>query len=79
MHAPLRTALGILLAAAALAGRACLAAEELVTTAREAGGETVPYILDSVGNLCEAFSHHGHNGIERETMDAIKQWILRGG
>lgn len=31
------------------------------------------------GDPCEAFSHHGYNGIERETMDAIKQWIRKGG
>ena len=29
----------------------------------------------SVGNRCEPFSHHGFNGVERETMDAIKNWI----
>lgn len=33
----------------------------------------------SVGDPCEAFAHHGFNGIERETIDAIKQWIRRGG
>jgi hypothetical protein len=33
----------------------------------------------SVGDPCEAFAHHGYNGIERETIDAIKQWIRRGG
>jgi len=33
----------------------------------------------STGDFCEAFSHHGFNGIERETVDAIKQWIRRGG
>ena len=27
------------------------------------------------GDPCEAFAHHGYNGIERETMAAIKQWI----
>jgi len=32
----------------------------------------------SVGDVCEAFAHHGYNGIERETVDAIKKWILRG-
>ncbi|HTP62786.1 MAG TPA: hypothetical protein VMJ14_11960 [Burkholderiales bacterium] len=31
----------------------------------------------SVGDVCEAFAHHGYNGIERETVDAIKKWILR--
>ena len=29
----------------------------------------------SVGNPCEAFAYHGYNGIERETVDAIKKWI----
>jgi hypothetical protein len=33
----------------------------------------------SVGEYCEAFSHHGYNGIERETMDKIKDWIRKGG
>ncbi len=33
----------------------------------------------SAGDPCEAFAHHGFNGIERETMDAIKQWIRKGG
>jgi predicted peptidase len=29
----------------------------------------------SVGNPCEPFAYHGYNGIEKETSDAIKQWI----
>lgn len=33
----------------------------------------------SVGDPCEAFAHHGYNGIERETVDAIKKWIRQGG
>lgn len=33
----------------------------------------------SVGNPCEAFAHHGYNGIERETVEAIKKWIRQGG
>ena len=33
----------------------------------------------SVGDACEAFAHHGFNGIERETVEAIKKWILKGG
>jgi hypothetical protein len=33
----------------------------------------------AVGDPCEAFGYHGYNGIERETMDAIKKWILQGG
>jgi hypothetical protein len=33
----------------------------------------------STGDPCEAFAHHGYNGIEKETMDAIKKWIRQGG
>lgn len=33
----------------------------------------------SVGNTCEPFAHHGYNGIEKETADAIKQWVKQGG
>jgi hypothetical protein len=33
----------------------------------------------SVGNPCEPFSYHGYNGIEKETIDAIKQWVKQGG
>jgi hypothetical protein len=29
----------------------------------------------SVGDDCEAYSHHGYNGIERETVARIKEWI----
>lgn len=32
----------------------------------------------NVGDPCEPQSHHGFNGIERETVEAIKQWIRRG-
>jgi hypothetical protein len=32
----------------------------------------------SVGDECEAFSHHGYNGVERATVDRIKVWILAG-
>jgi len=32
----------------------------------------------SVGDPCEPFSYHGYNGIERETVAAIKKWILQG-
>ena len=31
------------------------------------------------GNPCQPFGHHGFNGIEKETIDAIKQWIRQGG
>lgn len=31
----------------------------------------------STGDPCEPFAHHGYNGIERETVDAIKNWIKR--
>ncbi len=33
----------------------------------------------SVGDPCEAFAHHGYNGIEKETVYAIKKWIRQGG
>lgn len=33
----------------------------------------------SVGNPCQPFAHHGYNGIERQTIDAIKQWVKQGG
>ena len=29
----------------------------------------------SEGDPCEAFAHHGYNGIERETTEAIKRWV----
>ena len=32
----------------------------------------------SIGDPCEAFSHHGFHGIERETAAAIKKWIKDG-
>lgn len=31
------------------------------------------------GDPCQPFGHHGFNGIEKETIDAIKQWIRQGG
>ncbi len=33
---------------------------------------------DSEGNPCQPFGHHGYNGIEKATIDAIKQWIRQG-
>ena len=33
----------------------------------------------STGDRCEAFAYHGYNGIERETIDKIKDWIRKGG
>ncbi len=33
----------------------------------------------STGDECGAFAHHGFNGIERETVEAIKGWIRKGG
>jgi len=33
----------------------------------------------SVGNPCEALAYHGYNGIERDTIEAIKKWIRQGG
>jgi len=32
----------------------------------------------STGDDCEAYAYHGYNGIERETVDKIKQWIAAG-
>jgi hypothetical protein len=32
----------------------------------------------STGDDCEARAYHGYNGIERETVDKIKAWILAG-
>lgn len=31
----------------------------------------------SEGNPCGALAHHGYNGIEKQTVEAIKQWIRR--
>lgn len=31
-----------------------------------------------VGNPCDGFGHHGYNGIEQETVAAIKTWIRQG-
>ena len=33
----------------------------------------------STGDDCEAFAYHGYRGIERETVDKIKEWIAAGG
>lgn len=30
------------------------------------------------GDVCEAFGYHGFNGIEPETVEAIKSWMRRG-
>lgn len=32
----------------------------------------------SFGNPCKPFAHHGFNGIERETAEAIKRWVKEG-
>lgn len=32
----------------------------------------------SVGDACQAFAHHGYNGIEKETAEAIKKWVRQG-
>ncbi len=32
----------------------------------------------AIGDPCEPGGHHGYNGIEKETIDAIKAWIKRG-
>ena len=34
---------------------------------------------EAEGDPCQPFGHHGYNGIEKETVDAIKQWIRQGG
>ena len=65
----MRTSLALTLLVAGFCARACLAAEELI--AMEGG--------ISVGDPCEARAYHGFNCIERETIDAIKQWIRKGG
>lgn len=31
----------------------------------------------STGDACEAFAYHGYNGIEEETVAAIKKWIRK--
>lgn len=31
----------------------------------------------STGDDCEAYAHHGYNGIEKETVDRIKAWIAK--
>jgi hypothetical protein len=33
----------------------------------------------STGDDCEAYAYHGYNGIERQTVDKIKGWIMAGG
>lgn len=30
------------------------------------------------GDPCQPFGHHGYNGIEKETIDAIKRWVRQG-
>ncbi len=32
----------------------------------------------TTGDECEAYAYHGYNGIERETVARIKEWIARG-
>ncbi len=32
----------------------------------------------STGDDCEAYAHHGYNGVEQETVDRIKAWIVAG-
>jgi hypothetical protein len=32
----------------------------------------------STGDDCEAFAYHGYNGIEQQTVDRIKAWIVAG-
>ena len=33
---------------------------------------------ESRGDPCEAFAYHGYNGIEREVVGQIADWILAG-
>src|SRR5215813_8192810 len=33
----------------------------------------------STGDDCEAYAYHGYNGIERQTIEKIKAWIMAGG
>ena len=50
-----------------------------ISSARSYGTELI--VMEggkSVGEECEAFSHHGYNGIERETVARIKAWMLAG-
>ena len=32
----------------------------------------------STGDDCEAYAYHGYYGIERETVDRMKAWIVQG-
>jgi hypothetical protein len=32
----------------------------------------------TAGDECEPWAHHGYNGIEKETVDKIKAWIVAG-
>ena len=32
----------------------------------------------STGDDCEAYAHHGYYGIEKDTVDKIKAWIVAG-
>lgn len=51
-----------------------------VASGRSYGTETIEMQGGtSVGEDCEARSHHGYNGIERETVDRIKAWIAKSG
>jgi hypothetical protein len=50
------------------------------TAAKSNGIELI--VMDggkSTGDECEAWAHHGYNGIEKETVDRMKAWILAGG
>jgi hypothetical protein len=49
------------------------------TAAKNNGIELI--VMDggkSVDDDCEAWAYHGYNGIEKETVDKIKGWILAG-
>ena len=50
-----------------------------VAASRTSGAELIA--MDggkSTGDDCEAYAHHGYYGIEKETVDKIKAWIVAG-
>ena len=50
-----------------------------VAASRTSGAELIA--MDggkSTGDDCEAYAHHGYYGIEKETVDKIKAWIMAG-
>jgi hypothetical protein len=50
-----------------------------MATSKSFGTETIEMTGGtSTGDDCQARAFHGYNGIERETVDRIKAWIVRG-